>query len=216
MAQKLHDALNKSKATWQIINEVIGKRKRKKQGINKVKDEDGSIITDKNIISNRFNSFFANVGKNMASKIPNQPLQICSPSVSSSFGLYDSDPVEVYDLIDKLNSKKSTIRNCISAKFLKMASTIASPYISYLFNRCAGAGVYPKILKTAQVIPIHKKGTKTECSNYRPISLLSPLNKLFEKCCIRESMTILRDLNFLRLINMGSVKIDQHLSQSIT
>ena len=117
----------------------------------------------------------------MASKIPNQPLQICSPSVSSSFGLYDSDPVEVYDLIDKLNSKKSTIRNCISAKFLKMASTIASPYISYLFNRCAGAGVYPKILKTAQVIPIHKKGTKTECSNYRPISLLSPLNKLFEK-----------------------------------
>ena len=179
LAQKLHDALNKGKATWQIINEVIGKRKRK--GIEKINDVDGNTILDKKLISKRFNSFFANIGKNMAAEIPDQPLRICNDSVQSSFSLYDSDPVEVFELIEKLNPKKSTINNCIPTKFLKMANDIVCPYISYLFNRCAYAGVYPKILKTAQVLPIHKKGSKAECSNYRPISLLSPLNKLFEK-----------------------------------
>ena len=177
----MNDALNKSKATWQIINDVVGKRRRKRKGIDKINDANGNTITDKRLISNRFNSFFANVGKNMASKLPHKPLKICSNSVQSSFTIYDSEAIEVYELIDKLNPKKATTNNCIPAKFLKAANDIVSPYISYLFNRCANAGVYPNILKTAQVLPIHKKGSKIECSNYRPISLLSPLNKLFEK-----------------------------------
>ena len=181
LAQKLHDALNKSKATWQIINDVIGKRKRKRRGVEKINDANGNTISDKKLISNRFNSFFANVGKNMASKIPDQPLKIFTNSVQSSFSFYDSDPIEVHQLIEKLDPKKSTIANCIPTKFLKIACEIASPYISYLFNKCAYAGIYPTILKKAQVLPIHKKGSKLECSNYRPISLLSPLNKIFEK-----------------------------------
>ena len=42
-------------------------------------------------------------------------------------------------------------------------------------------GVFPDILKIANVIPIHKKGNKLDCSNYRPISLLSNISKNFEK-----------------------------------
>ena len=181
LAQKLNDALNKSKATWQVINDVIGKRKRKRKEINKINDADGRAISNKKLISNRFNSFFANVGKNMAAELPHQPLNICSESVQSSFALYDSDPIEVSELIEKLDPKKSSIRGSIPAKFLKISKDIVAPYISYLFNKCAESGVYPQVLKTAQVIPIYKKGTKSECSNYRPISLLSTLNKLFEK-----------------------------------
>ena len=41
-------------------------------------------------------------------------------------------------------------------------------------------GVYPDILKIAKVIPLHKGGSKLELGNYRPISILSPINKIFE------------------------------------
>jgi len=42
-------------------------------------------------------------------------------------------------------------------------------------------GVYPNSLKVAQVIPVHTKGDKSACTNYRPISLLSQFNKIFER-----------------------------------
>ena len=53
-------------------------------------------------------------------------------------------------------------------------------------------GVFPNILKIENVIPINKKGGKLDCNNYRPISLLSNISKLFEK-----SMHI-RLVNFFR------------------
>ena len=41
-------------------------------------------------------------------------------------------------------------------------------------------GVYPDILKLAKVIPLHKGSSKQNLGNYRPISILSPFNKIFE------------------------------------
>ena len=43
------------------------------------------------------------------------------------------------------------------------------------------SGSFPDCLRIAQVMPVYKKGSKTNCSNYRPNSLLSPLSKIFEK-----------------------------------
>jgi len=62
-----------------------------------------------------------------------------------------------------------------------MPSSIISIYLSDIFNNCISSGVYPDILKTAQITHIHKTGSYEKCSNYRPISLLPPINKVFEK-----------------------------------
>ena len=51
-----------------------------------------------------------------------------------------------------------------------------------LFNRCIETGTYPDAFKTAEVIPVYKSGDKFTCSNLRPISLISPFSKIFEKC----------------------------------
>ena len=50
-----------------------------------------------------------------------------------------------------------------------------------LINKSFNEGVFPQQLKTARVVPIFKKGSKTEVGNYRPISLLSSISKIFEK-----------------------------------
>ena len=56
-----------------------------------------------------------------------------------------------------------------------------SPVIANLFNLSFLQEKFPSLLKVAKVIPIHKKSSKLLCSNYRPISILSNLDKILEK-----------------------------------
>jgi len=58
-----------------------------------------------------------------------------------------------------------------------MAKTILAPFLSVVFNKCMVKGVYSNSFKVAQVIPIHKNGDKSACTNYRPIFSLSQFNK---------------------------------------
>ena len=50
-----------------------------------------------------------------------------------------------------------------------------------MFNSCILAGVFPDELKIAKVIPLFKTGNRNSVSNYRPISILPTLSKIFEK-----------------------------------
>ena len=161
---------------------MIGKRKNKKTKIPKIISDTGQEITDPLAISNQFNNFFANIGKNMAEKLPNRTSSTQPNNTLNSFVFTKISSDEIEKIIDRLDTKKSVINNSIPVKFLKMTKFTISPYLAYLFNRCIESGKYPDILKIAQVVPIYKnKGSKTDCSNYRPISLLSPLNKILEK-----------------------------------
>lgn len=64
--------------------------------------------------------------------------------------------------------------------FVKCSHSLAVP-ITTLFNRCFSEGYFPKIWKTANIVPVHKKGSKTDIENYRPISILNVLSKLMER-----------------------------------
>ena len=79
--------------------------------------------------------------------------------------------------------KKTAIRkNDIEIKYYKIAKSVISPIISKMINKCITQGSFPDCLKITQVIAVYKKGSKTNLkTNYCPISLLSPLSKIFEK-----------------------------------
>ena len=53
--------------------------------------------------------------------------------------------------------------------------------LTHIFNLSISDGVFPKQMKKAKVVPIHKKGTKLNVENYRPISLLPVFSKLLER-----------------------------------
>ena len=63
----------------------------------------------------------------------------------------------------------------------KYSKIVISTPLSDLFNLCVSEGVFPQHLKIAKVILIFKIGDNSETTNYHPISLLSQLDKLFEK-----------------------------------
>ena len=64
---------------------------------------------------------------------------------------------------------------------MKTIRTLIADPLAYLFNLCLKRSFWPDILKTAEVIPIYKSGKKNDMGNYRPISLISNIAKIFEK-----------------------------------
>ena len=88
--------------------------------------------------------------------------------------------MEVEKIIDGLDMKKATGPNSIPNIILKSFKLFLSVWLSRLVNLCFEVGVFPDILKTAKITPLHKKDSKLDVINYRPISLLSVFSKIYK------------------------------------
>ena len=83
-----------------------------------------------------------------------------------------------------------------------MKLEIVKPLVS-IFNLSFSSGVFPSQLKTAKVCPVFKKGSHLLLSNYRPISLLSNINKLLEKLMHSRLYKFLSDFNCIYSLQFG-------------
>ena len=116
---------------------------------------------------------------------------------SNSLFLTPSCPQEVFNVIKKLKTKKARRTNDVETVFIKYANPVISKFLSDMFNVCLCEGRYPDLLKIAEVVPIFKKGERNKMINYRPISLLSQFNNIFEKLLYIRIYTYITRFNLL-------------------
>ena len=100
---------------------------------------------------------------------------------SENFIIAPTTSDKISDFIHNLKSSKSIGPYSTPTKNMKMSKEIISLPLSQLINDSISKGSFQNICKLAQVIPILKNGSRLHCTNYRPISLLSNISKIFEK-----------------------------------
>ena len=83
--------------------------------------------------------------------------------------------------INELKTSKATPKDSIPAKIIKEFQDIFAQKISIDFNHSVDLGFFPNNLKYADVTPVFKKGDRLDKTNYRPVSILSSLSKIFER-----------------------------------
>lgn len=161
---------NKKRAVWQIINQEHQPKKREYQQ---------SVLT-----ATDFNNYFVQVGINGRGR-PNEKVALTmlkrkGVDNRNSFYMADINESDVMNIVRTMKIKTSTDCYGMSTKLLKeIMPYIVAPLVPIL-NSCLRAGVFPKSMKLAEVIPIYKKGDRHDPSNYRPISMLPVLSKILE------------------------------------
>ena len=181
------------KKTWSGIKTFLSNQKSAQTSINL--QVDGEIITDQKRVANKFNEFFTNIGPDLSKQIPESDLDFTeflkNPNNNNMF-LSPTDSIEIKSLIQNLDESKSTDIYDTSIKLLKMSSSSLSDAISDIINHSFISGVFPDKLKCAYVLPVHKAESKLSVGNYRPISILPIISKIFEK------VVSIRLTNFLK------------------
>ena len=90
-------------------------------------------------------------------------------------------PNQTKRLIEAIPSSKATDVDDVSARILTIAAPAIAPSLTKLMNICIERGTSTTVWKHAKVTPIHKQKSKSDKNNYRPISFLPVLSKVFER-----------------------------------
>ena len=98
-----------------------------------------------------------------------------------SFSFCNTSLSNIESKITNLNINKPTTSNNIPAKILVGYKDIYSKFIVTFYNNCISESSFPDTMKMADITPAHKKDVKTDKRNYRPVSILPSISKIFER-----------------------------------
>jgi hypothetical protein len=121
------------------------------------------------------------------------PPSDCRAFVNNNLGNIVLVENDVYNVLINLNVNKAHGPDDIPTVFYKKCSKSIASSLTLLFNLSLDSGIVPSEWKLANVVPVFKKGNKSDISNYRPISLLPVVGKVLERCVHTHLYSITRN-----------------------
>ena len=156
------------------------------------------------------NQYFCEIGSKLKSKIPNKGndyIKYLPPAVVNSFSLTPLCEEDATREIKNMNPRKATGHDGISIKILQLCPDIFAFNLTKIYNKSLETREYPSALKVAKVIALFKGGTRYDTNNYRPISLLSCFNMIFEKIICKRKTSFLEVNRILYCYKYGFRKL---------
>ena len=140
------------------------------------------LVIDPEVIANSFNEYFVSIGRKLAEKI--QPVQRFSSYLNvPSETVFNFVPVteqNISDIIKNLKNKSSYEHDCLSNILIKKVQNVLIEPLTFLINQSLSTDIFPNELKISLVKPLYKSGNASLLSNYRPISVLFSISKVYE------------------------------------
>lgn len=200
---------NNMKKQWNIINKLMGRNLNPGKAIDKLVM--GEVeYSDPSGIAEELNNFFASIADKLEASLP----PICSTDMVhhdylvNSFYLHSVTEHECLDVIKKLKLTGTDL-NCMPIKIFKLIAHIFVPILCKVINSSFSSGIFPESLKLARVTPIFKKGDASDPNNYRPISSLPFLSKVYERLMANR---IISFNNKFRIINLSQFGFQKNKS----
>ena len=213
------NSVNDNKSFWRTVKPFFTDNNKKSEKIILV--ENSEIVTDNKINAEIMNEYFVNITNNLdipefiTEVLPGKAVYMDSideiihkyskhPSIckikeivkpSEEFLFSQVDEVIIEQEILKLNGKKSAGPDTIPPKVIKDSIKVIKPQLTKLFNTSVTENCFPSNLKYGNISPIFKKGDNTKKENYRPISILPSISKIFERLMFQQTTSFIS--NFL-------------------
>ena len=176
-----------TKQIWTIIDNILT---RKKDNSLKHLNIDGTLLTGLPLV-NYVNNYFAGAALLVTrGLLPPDIYPFLTPPVPNSCFFYPATPIEVGKVIMNLKNKGSKLYD-IHPTVIKENKDIFSNHLSACYNESLSEHSYPDMLKIGRITPSYKSGSEDQIDNYRPISALPTISKIYE------SLTLSRMMSFI-------------------
>ena len=171
---------NDMKKSWSLLNHLMGRNK-SKQEIVRILDGNAEF-TEAHDIANKFADYFSNVGVNLENNLSQTDVSPTTHIDSNphSFYLFPATYDECLNVISNLKLTKTSLNQIPVSIFKRVKDIICAPLMK-LINASFKHGIFPSSMKLARVTPVYKKIDPKFCSNYRPISSLPYVSKIYER-----------------------------------
>ena len=169
-------------------------------------------ITNSEDIAHKLNIYFTSVAdilNNDETDVPDIDTECIINFVSNKvptgtfFTIPYITPDQALSYLSKLESAKATGLDGLGPRLLKTSAPVIAPSIAMMINKSIDSGIFPSQLKQAKVHPIFKGGDKSDPNNYRPISILPTVSKIFEKHINKHLMGYLNKYKLLHESQSG-------------
>ena len=175
------------KNVWQGVNTLCGRNVNKTENYKLLHPKNNKETSDNKECADIFAEVFTTKVSNLADQVRNKDTMTShiSPKCQNTTVNVQFNIEQITYAISQSKNSSCAGPDNISLNYIKDAAPELAPIFKFIFDKAAVLARTPAQWKTAKITPLHKKGEKDNPNNYRPISQLCAIGKLYEKCLLQ-------------------------------